>query len=136
MKVTQPYVLALLKRGEGSKTPITIHPHEVPILEVMYGQGNIEVTDEEPPVKSAEFETEDEYARLESYYRGNGENGNPTATAYRNLSEFEACFQEVGGSNESDKAALVEEAKDLGIKATMNWGVEKLQDAIAKAKAE
>lgn len=35
-----------------------------------------------------------------------------------------------------DKDALIEEAKALGIKATKNWGVAKLQEAIAQAKGE
>lgn len=37
---------------------------------------------------------------------------------------------------EADKAELIEEAKSLGIDAKGTWGIKKLQDAIAEAKAK
>lgn len=131
MKVTLPYLVVLLVRGEGSKTPLTVLPHEVEILKHIHGDDNIIETDDVPPIEKATFDTEDELARLEQYYHGDNERPNPTRAVFRNLDEFEASFNSVGGE---DKAALVEEAKALGIAATMNWGIAKLQDAIAAAK--
>lgn len=93
MKITLPYLIVLLVRGEGSKIPLTVHEHEVDILREMHGGDEaIIVTDHAPPVLSAEIETADEYARLQQYYRGDNENPNPTQRIFRNLDEFEAAF--------------------------------------------
>jgi len=132
MKVTLPYVVALVKRGEGSKTPVVIFPHEVEILRAQLGEDAVEVTDDTPPVQEGSFETEDEYVRLQEYYRGNGDEPNPTTRVWRNLGEFEADFGPVVGD---DKQALLAEALALGIKANKNWGIEKLTAAIEEAKA-
>ncbi|KAF0844329.1 hypothetical protein FNL37_1773 [Methylovorus glucosotrophus] len=132
MKVTLPYVVALVKRGEGSKTPVTIFPHEVEVLRMQLGEDAVEVTDDAPPIAEGSFDTEDEYVRLQEYYRGNGDEPNPTTRVWRNLSEFEADFGPVVGD---DKQALLAEALALGIKANKNWGIEKLTTAIEEAKA-
>lgn len=132
MKVTLPYQMVLLVRGEGSKIPLTVLPHEIDILRVMHGEDAISLTDDVLPIKECTFETADEYARLEQYYRGNADVHNPTKAVFRTLADFEAAFDTAGGA---DKAALIEEAKSLGIPATKNWGIEKLQAAIDEAKA-
>lgn len=133
MKVKLPYQVVLLLRGEGSKTPITVMPHEVEILKCIHGEDNILITDDTPPVKFGSFETADEYNRLEEYYKGDGENTNPTRRVFRNIEEFESAFESTGGVN--SKGDLLEEAKSLGIKANKNWGIDKLQVAIKAAKA-
>ena len=46
------------------------------------------------------------------------------------------CEVEDASDENVDKYALIEEAKALGIKATKNWDVAKLQEAIAQAKSE
>lgn len=133
MKVTLQYQMVLLVRGEGSKIPLTVLPHEIDILRVMHGEDSIQLIDDAPPVKERAFETEDEYSRLEQYYRGNADVPNPTKTVFRTLADFESAF---GNAGAIDKDALIEEAKALGIPATKNWGVEKLQAAIDEAKAD
>jgi len=132
MKVKLPYQIVLLKRGEGSKTPLIVLPHEIEILQAMHGEDSIELTDDVPPIKEREFDTADEFSRLEEYYRGGSEIQNPTRRVFRNLEDFESSF-DVGGD---DKEAMIAEAKELGIPATKNWGIEKLQAAIAEAKGE
>jgi hypothetical protein len=131
MKVTLPYQLVLLVRGEGSKTPLIVLPHEVDILRAVHGEDSIQLTDETPPIKEATFDTADEFARLEQYYKGGSEHPNPTREIFRNLDEFEGSF-DVG----SDKEALIAQAKELGIPATKTWGIAKLQAAIDEALNE
>lgn len=135
MKVTLPYVVVFVVRGEGSKTPKVVLPHEVEILRAQFGDDAILETNDKPHIKECEFDTEDEFARLQETYRGDADNPNPTARVFRSLDEFEAAFKSVASVG-VDKAALIEEAKVLGIAANKNWGVEKLQKAIAAAKAE
>lgn len=136
MKVTLPYQMVLLVRGEGSKIPLTVLPHEIDILRVMHGEDAIHLISDAPPIKECTFETSDEYSRLEQYYRGNADVHNPTKAVFRTLTDFEDAFNPAGATAVStDKAALVEEAKALGIPATKNWGVDKLQSAIDEAKA-
>lgn len=131
MKVTLPYQMVLLVRGEGSKTPLIVLPHEIDILRATHGEDSIQLSDDVPPIKECTFDTADEFSRLEQVYKGGSDNNNPTRAVFRNLDEFEASF-DFG----TDKAALIAEAKGLGIAATKNWGVEKLQAAIAEAKGE
>jgi hypothetical protein len=133
MKITLPYVVALVIKGEGSKTPVIVLPHEVDILKSLHGEDAIEVTEVTPPIKESIFETEDEYQRCQQYYKGGVDNPNPTRSVFRNLDDFESAF---AGAVGEDKKALVQEAKELGIKATMSWGVDKLKEAIAEAKGE
>jgi len=150
MKVILPYLIVLLVRGEGSKTPLTVLPHEVDILRVMHGDENVVETDIVPPVKEAEFDTADEYARLEENYRGGNEMPNPTRLVFRNLDDFEDSF---AGSQKAPKApketkpagtgdgdpvrdALVAEAKALKIKNAHLLGIPKLEAAIADAKSK
>ena len=133
MKVKLSYQVVLLLRGEGSKTPITVLPHEVEILKSIHGEDNILITDDVPPVKFGTFETADEYNRLEEYYKGDGENTNPTRRVFRNLDEFEASFEAVANAGKDE---LLAEALALGIKATKSWGVAKLEKAIEAAKDE
>lgn len=92
MQVTIPYVVVLLKRGEGSKTPLTVFPHELDILRHIHGDDAVEETDAKPPVEAATFDTADELARLEQYYRGDADEPNPTRAVFRSLEEFEAGF--------------------------------------------
>jgi hypothetical protein len=135
MKVKLACLLVLLVRGEGSKTPLTVLPHEVPILQSMHGEDAIIVTEDTPAVAEIEFDTADEFARLEGYYKGSAENPNPTRTVFRNLADFEQAF-EGQGEDDDAKAELLEQAKGLGIKANKNWGVVKLQEAIDAKLAE
>lgn len=131
MKVTLPYLVVLVCRSENEKTPVTVLPHEIEILKVLHGD-DIRETDAEPPVKESTFETEDEYSRLQQYYRGNQEVSDPVRQALGTLKDFEESFEAVGNSDE--KTALLEEALSLGIEAKKTWGIAKLQAAIAEAK--
>jgi hypothetical protein len=131
MKVTLPYLVVLVCRSENEKTPITVLPHEIEILKVLHG-GDIRETDADPVVKESTFETEDEYARLQQYYKGNQEVSDPVRQALGTLKDFEESFEAVGNSDE--KTSLLEEALSLGIEAKKTWGIAKLQAAIAEAK--
>jgi len=131
MKVTIPYQVVLVCRSENEKTPVTVLPHEIEILKVLHGD-DIRETDAKPTVKESTFETEDEYARLQQYYKGNQEVSDPVRQALGTLKDFEESFEVVDGSDE--KSALIEEALSLGIEAKKTWGVAKLQTAIAEAK--
>lgn len=93
MKVTQPYQMVLLKRGEGSKTPLCVLPHEVDILIAMHGEHSVEFTDIEPPIREITFDTNDEYTRLQGYYIGDFERPNPTVSVFRKLNDFENSFR-------------------------------------------
>jgi hypothetical protein len=105
MKVTLPYQVVLVVRGEGSKTPKVVFPHEVEILRTQFGEEAIVETDEVPYIKEAEFDTEEEYARLQETYRGDAGNPNPTVAVFRSLKDFEDAFEG------ADKTALIAEAK-------------------------
>lgn len=131
MKVTIPYQVVLVCRSENEKTPVIVFPHEVEILKVLHGE-DIRETDAEPPVKEATFETEDEYSRLQQYYKGNQEVTDPVRQALGTLKDFEESFEAIGGSDE--KTLLLEEALSLGIDAKKTWGIAKLKDTIAEAK--
>jgi hypothetical protein len=67
MQVTLPYKLVLIKRGEGSKTPTCVLPHEVEVLKALHGDENVIDTNDKLPEGLTEktFDTEDEYARLQ-----------------------------------------------------------------------
>jgi len=135
MKVTLPYLIVLLCRSEMEKTPLVVYPHEIEVLKALHGEDQIREIDAEPPVKEGTFETADEYARLQQYYRGNENVSDPVRLALGTLKDFEESLVQVGG-DDSEKDALIAEAKELGIKATKTWGIEKLQAAIAEAKGE
>jgi hypothetical protein len=47
---------------------------------------------------------------------------------------YETTASAADASSSEDKDALIAKAKELGIKATKNWGVEKLEEAIAEAE--
>lgn len=137
MLIKLPYQVVLLCRSEMEKIPLTVYPHEVEVLKALHGDDQIRETDATPPVLEGEFETADEYSRLQQYYRANQEIGDPVRLALGSLKDFEASFSQVGGgSDDGEKDALIAEAKELGIKATKTWGIEKLQGAIAEAKGE
>jgi hypothetical protein len=140
MLVTRKLIVALVITSESCKTPVTIFPHEVPILEAMYGGDDenkvIEVTDIDPGIPAKEFDTVDEYSRLQQYYKGSNELPNPTRAVFRNLKEFEDGFEDDDGGDDEQKDALLAQAKELGIKANKNWGAKKLQEAIDAKLAE
>lgn len=135
MKVTLPYLIVLLCRSEMEKTPLVVYPHEIEVLKALHGEDQIREIDATPPVSEGEFETADEYARLQQYYRGNENVSDPVRLALGTLKDFEESLVQVGGDDD-EKDALIAEAKELGIKATKTWGIEKLQAAIAEAKGE
>lgn len=139
-----PYQVVLVRRSEAEKTPVVVLAHELEVLKAMHGEDGVILTDDVPPVKEAEFrfdESEDgealtladEYARLEQYYRGNENNPYPVREALGKVDDFVNSF-EANGSDEKD--ALIEQAKELGIKATKTWGVDKLKAAIDAKLAE
>jgi hypothetical protein len=94
MKVKLHYQVVLIRRGESSKTPVTVLPHEIDILTAQHGDGSIELTNAVPPVESVEIDTVDEYERLQEMYRGSNEMPNPTREVFRNLDDFESAFTE------------------------------------------
>lgn len=134
MKVKQPYLIVMLRRSENEKTPLTVFPHEIDVLKALHGEDSIIETDDNPPVKSSEFDTEEEYSRLQGMYIGNDKVPNPVRDALGDVDDFEKSFEESGDNEE--QLVLLEEAKSLGIKATKNWGIQKLTDAIAEAKGK
>lgn len=161
-KITQNYLVVLIARSENEKTPVTVFPHEVPILEYIHGDDAVQVTDATPPVKSGTFEAKEEFARLQQRYVGNvGQN--PTVEVFGSEKDFVAAFKKPaeftededvihvvsedepddnpdlsgeGSGEDAYKEGLIEDAKALGIKANGTWGVAKLEDAIKEAKAK
>ena len=159
-KITQKMLVVLIVRSENEKTPVTVFPHEVPILEYIHGDDAVQVTDATPPVATGSFDAKEEFARLQQRYVGNiGQN--PTVEVYGSEKEFVAAFKKsseftedeevihVASEDEPDndpdfsgegsdedayKEGLIEDAKKLGIKANGTWGVAKLEEAIAEAK--
>lgn len=137
MQITQTCQVVLLRRSENEKTPLVVMPHEIEVLKALHGEDNIIETDDKPPVESVEFYPSDEYARLQGLYIGNDRVPNPVREGVGTLDEFVSSFENFGGSVDDElKLQLIEEAKSLGIKATKNWGIEKLETEIAAAKAE
>lgn len=136
MKVTAPYQVVLLVRGEASKSPFYAMPHEIGILTHMFGEANVRFTDTPPPTKDLTFDTADEYARLESAYKGAPDDVmSPARAVYRSLADFEDfCVENYHEDSASDKEALYQEAIALGIDAKKTWGIAKLQAAIDEAK--
>jgi len=108
MYVRMGYLIALIVRGEGSKTPVIVFPHEVDLLRAVHGDDAVLVTDDVSPVKDATFDTEDEYVRLELTY------GDAVRGVFRNLAEFEGKFAQ---NDDDGKDALLEQALALGIDA-------------------
>lgn len=129
MKITLPYVIALVVRGEGSKTPTIVYPHEVEILKAMHGEDSVTIASEDAPVKEGTFDTEDEYVRLQGMYKGDNDNPNPTVRVFRNLDEFESAFGAAVGENKAD---LLAKAIELGVPANKQWSLAKIKQAIAE----
>ena len=94
MKIKQPYLLALVTYSSAYKVPVSVFPHEVDILKVRFGEDSVLITDTPPPIKEAEFDTEEEYARLLEVHPGSEASPNPVREVFRNLAEFEAAFEE------------------------------------------
>lgn len=146
MKVMLTYVIVLLCRSENEKTPLVVLPHEVEVLKALHGEDAVRDVEAELPagIKKTEFDTAEEYSRLQQYYRGNDATPDPVRSALGTLDDFEAMFERKSArnsdGNEGDagnqKTALLEEAKALGIAANKNWGVDKLKSAIEEAKAK
>lgn len=134
MLVKLPYKMVLLVRSENEKTPLVVLPHEIELLRTLHGDEAVREIDSPAPegLTECEFDTADEYGRLEQNYRGDVNGQSPVRAAFGSLKEFEASFESVGSSL-GDKEALIEQAKELGIAATKNWGIEKLQAAIDAA---
>lgn len=133
MQVTLPLVVAIIIRGEGSKVPVTVFPHEVEILKALHGSDSVEVSDIDPTVAEGKFDTLDEYARLQEYYKGNVDIPNPTQAVFRNIDEFESAFAAVVGESKAD---LLARAQELGIEANNRWSTVKIKQAIAEVEGE
>lgn len=132
-KIKQPCVVVLLRRSENEKTPLTVMPHEIEVLKALHGEENIIETEDTPPVEFIEFDPEEEYARLQGLYIGNDKVRDPVLAGLGEYDEFVASFENV---TDGDKDALIAQAKELGIKATKNWGIDKIQAAINEALAQ
>lgn len=135
MNITQPVVVVLLRRSENEKTPLAVMPHEIEVLKALHGEDAVLPTEDTPPVASVEFDPEEEYTRLQGLYIGNDRIPNPVREGVGTLEEFVESFEGVGGGDD-EKDALIEKAKSLGLKATKNWGIEKLETEIAEAEAK
>jgi hypothetical protein len=149
MKITQPCLVVLLRRSENEKTPLTVMPHEVEVLKALHGEDSVSETEDTPPVKSVEFDPEEEYARLEGLYIGNDRVSNPVREGVGTLDEFVSSFDgykaakankttvtKQTNSEDAEKDELVEKAKVLGIKSPHLFGVDKLKEKIEEAEAE
>ena len=153
MQVIAPYQVVLLVRGEQSKTPFYAMPHELDVLNQMFGEANVRMTDAEPPTKESVFDPADEYARMEKAYSGEPGELSPVRHVYRKLSDFEeycnknyvhkrsgitklnaAESEGLTFDINEDKDSLFYEAISLGIDAKKTWGVAKLQAAINEAR--
>lgn len=79
---------------------------------------------------SARFEQDGHYFDASGVLLDN--EGNPLKASNANPP---TPAQNTGGGDDSEKDALIAEAKELGIPATKNWGLAKLNEEIQKAKA-
>lgn len=140
MKITLPYQVVLVCKGQNSQTPATVLAHEIPVLEHLHT--DVRLTDVEPPVKEAVFRIDEnvegdeptlaeEYARLEMFYRGSVEKPEPVKASLGTVKDFVNSFEP---ADTSEKDELLERAKALGIKATSKWGIQKIKDALAEVE--
>lgn len=97
MKVTLLPVIVLLCRSENEKTPLVVLPHEVEVLKSLHGEEQVREAPEGAKlpegVSKVEFDTGEEYSRLQQYYRGNANNPDPVRMALGTLEDFEESFQ-------------------------------------------
>jgi|SRR5215217_2307261 len=153
IKVTLPYVMVLLARSIAQQTPLCVLPHEVDVLRAVHGEDKIlDGSHIQLPegVTTATFDTEEEYSRLEQIYKGDRNGIGMVQTVWPSYKQFEDSFDADDEDDERPKKAaaqepekteadlekeqLIAEAKDLGVHATKNWGVDKLKKEIALAK--
>lgn len=135
MKVTLPYQVVLVVRGEGSKTPKVVLPHEVEILREQFGADSIVETDHEPYMKEGEFDTAEEYVRLQETYRGSSDNPNPTTRVFRTLADFEAAFENADSPSKSLTAAEIKDKLSaLGIEFPARASKAELEKLLANAE--
>ncbi|MBA3588200.1 hypothetical protein [Methylibium sp.] len=67
----QPYVVALIEKDAVEHLPVCVLAHEIPVLAMVHGEGKVSIdenADLPQGVIDAEFEVEDEFARLEQRY--------------------------------------------------------------------
>lgn len=68
-------VKGLVVRGPMEKVPFDVYEHEVPILQAIHGEGNIEVDEGSRYEDDAEYDATAEYERLSQRYGDNSEQG-------------------------------------------------------------
>ena len=73
--ITVPLLSCLLKKDVYTTLPKIVPAHELALLSVKYGEGNIQAI--EPTGQTMEYEVADEYDRLMRMYGGDGESGRP-----------------------------------------------------------
>lgn len=115
MKVTLPYQVVLLCRSEVEKTPLVVLPHEVEVLKALHGEDKVRETDADLPagVTESTFDTAEEYARLEQYYRGNENNQRPVYNALGTLDDFENSLSQIPAKPKASKAKASKAAETV-----------------------
>lgn len=88
MKFTAQALIVLVCRSEIEKTPKTVFPHEIPVLEVIHGPARIERTETPAPIASMELDAEAEFTRLLTEYAPRGDKPDPVIEVYRNFDGF------------------------------------------------
>lgn len=91
MKFNAKAQVVLVCRSEIEKTPKTVYPHEVEVLQFIHGPARIELTDAEAPIGEVELDAETEFARLLTEYAPRGEKEDPVIAVYRNFDGFKAA---------------------------------------------
>ena len=123
MDVTQNYVIALIVKSQLCKIPEVVFPHQVTMLETMYG--DVQTLNDEPPVKSGTFDTAEEYDRMKLMY-----GAERVENEWRKLKDFEACFVADAAEDDGDLDDLRNNARELGIKVDGRWNAKRLSEEI------
>ena len=88
MNFTTKAEIVLVCRSEIEKTPKTVYPHEIAVLEVIHGPSRIERSDAAAPIGVVELDAEAEFARLLTEYAPRGDKPDPVIEVYRNFDGF------------------------------------------------
>lgn len=91
MKFTTQAQVVLVCRSEIEKTPKTVYPHEVEVLQFIHGPARVELTNEAAPIGTVELDAEVEFARLLTEYAPRGDKEDPVIAVYRNFDGFLAA---------------------------------------------
>lgn len=121
---------ATIRRDAQTITPVTVPAYELAVLKDVFGDENV-VTG---GVAGQWRESEDEFDRLSRKYgQAAVEKVYGTKASGGLENAIERADRKESKANDA-QAELLEKAKALGIQATKNWGIAKLQAAIDEAQ--